>query len=91
MAEIPESAYKISTPGRAATPGAMLDLLQDSGPFVVASNHFLVAVFKQAFTPVDGGRLMEVNCNRLETWLLTSTAFSCRTTDAGPSLVNEQS
>ena len=50
MAEIPESAYKISTPGRAAAPGAVLDLLQDSGPLVVSSNHFLVAVFKQAFT-----------------------------------------
>ena len=69
MAEIPESAYKISTPGRAATPGATLDLLQDSGPLVVASNHFLVAVFKQAFTSVDGGRLMQVNCHRLESWL----------------------
>ena len=42
MAEIPESAYKISTPGRATAPGAVLDLLQDSGPFVVSPNHFLV-------------------------------------------------
>ena len=69
MTELSDSTFKIAMPGRATAPGAVLALHEDSGPLVVASNHYLVATFKQGFTPVDGGRSMQVDCHRFESWI----------------------